>query len=440
MGIPVVVVSSGGLPVTESASGLATPMEIASNGFGIPVTVVNSGGLPVAGVGVGPEAVTSGTLISDFENAALWTAGGTGASKAANTVEKQAGAQSVKLTGSGSSNVHINFDTSFVLNAGDVVTLWYNVDVPTDVTSITVYLSETSGFAKYGYFQGFPSSTDIPGKHVLSFATSDMSDDGTGLTFPITIQRVRIQRGASVASEVSFDSLYINRKLTKPRIILGFDDGLDDHYDFAFPYMAGKNMKGTAYIVSDFIGGAGSMTLSELQALYAAGWDIANHTKTHPHANGMSQGDLETELSTCTTYLTSNGMPRAALHYAAPFGEIPANLTAAMTALGFKTGRHVTGNPIQTALGLYSPYGLPSLVPTSGTTLNQMKAYLDLAIARGCSAHFCFHDFPVTATTGNEVSQANFQAFIDYVATKRDAGLIDVVTISEWFNGVTQAA
>lgn len=51
MGWPVVIVSSGGLPVTEAANGFGAPVDVASNGFGTPVTVVASGGLPVVGSG-----------------------------------------------------------------------------------------------------------------------------------------------------------------------------------------------------------------------------------------------------------------------------------------------------------------------------------------------------------------------------------------------------
>lgn len=49
MGWPVVIVPSGGLPVTEVTAGFGTPVDVASNGFGFAVTVVSSGGLPVVG-------------------------------------------------------------------------------------------------------------------------------------------------------------------------------------------------------------------------------------------------------------------------------------------------------------------------------------------------------------------------------------------------------
>jgi len=48
-GLPIVITPSGGMLVTETPSGPALPVKIATDGFGIAVTLVPSGGLPVIG-------------------------------------------------------------------------------------------------------------------------------------------------------------------------------------------------------------------------------------------------------------------------------------------------------------------------------------------------------------------------------------------------------
>lgn len=53
MGIPVVLVDSGGLPVTEALNGFGSPITVADNGFGLAITIVASGGQPVVGLAVG---------------------------------------------------------------------------------------------------------------------------------------------------------------------------------------------------------------------------------------------------------------------------------------------------------------------------------------------------------------------------------------------------
>jgi hypothetical protein len=101
MAIPCVKVASGGLPVTVGTA-LASPFELASNGFGIPVTVVASGGLPIAdatpggGLGGGSTSyvtwnVSTGTNIT-LSNGNLTAAAATNAAA-------QVRGSSSKLTG-----------------------------------------------------------------------------------------------------------------------------------------------------------------------------------------------------------------------------------------------------------------------------------------------------------------------------------------------------
>jgi hypothetical protein len=72
MGIPVVIVVSGGLPVTVSTSGYGVPMTEAL--FGIPVTQATNG-LPVTGITFGPDVtapiITSASAVSWPENSIL---------------------------------------------------------------------------------------------------------------------------------------------------------------------------------------------------------------------------------------------------------------------------------------------------------------------------------------------------------------------------------
>lgn len=62
MGTPVVVVSSGGLPVTTATNGYGMPIEVAANGYGIPITYVTSSGLPVVQGGGAPSGYTASTF------------------------------------------------------------------------------------------------------------------------------------------------------------------------------------------------------------------------------------------------------------------------------------------------------------------------------------------------------------------------------------------
>lgn len=72
MGWPVVVTTSGGIPVTQSLNGIGTPVDIAANGTGTPVTLVGHGGIPVLGAAIVPV-----NLLQHSETFDQWTASST---------------------------------------------------------------------------------------------------------------------------------------------------------------------------------------------------------------------------------------------------------------------------------------------------------------------------------------------------------------------------
>lgn len=76
MGLPVVIVASGGLPVVVSTSGYGLPMTVSTSGFGIAVTQATSGrGLAVTGITFGPDVtapiITSATAVNNLETTVL---------------------------------------------------------------------------------------------------------------------------------------------------------------------------------------------------------------------------------------------------------------------------------------------------------------------------------------------------------------------------------
>jgi methionine-rich copper-binding protein CopC len=77
MAIPVVIVDSGGLAVTEAENGYGVPMTEADNGFGLAVTFVDegAGGLAVVGISNGARIQLSALTVA--ENAAVGAAVGT---------------------------------------------------------------------------------------------------------------------------------------------------------------------------------------------------------------------------------------------------------------------------------------------------------------------------------------------------------------------------
>jgi peptidoglycan/xylan/chitin deacetylase (PgdA/CDA1 family) len=66
-------------------------------------------------------------------------------------------------------------------------------------------------------------------------------------------------------------------------VILTFDDGYREHYDFVFPRLRDYGMTGTFFIITDPVesGNPRYVTWGQLQEMAAAGMSIEPHTKTH---------------------------------------------------------------------------------------------------------------------------------------------------------------
>ena len=68
-----------------------------------------------------------------------------------------------------------------------------------------------------------------------------------------------------------------------------------------------------------------------------------------------------------------------------------------------------------------------------GTSLSTVTGDVDELLLRGGTYMFYAHDIADTEVNANQWETSKLTGFIDYVAAKRDAGLLDVMTITEWY-------
>lgn len=74
------------------------------------------------------------------------------------------------------------------------------------------------------------------------------------------------------------------RELPEKPVVISFDDGYLDNYENAFPIMQDYGMKGTFFVITEFIdeGREGYMTWDMVKEMSEAGMRIESHSKTHP--------------------------------------------------------------------------------------------------------------------------------------------------------------
>jgi peptidoglycan/xylan/chitin deacetylase (PgdA/CDA1 family) len=136
-------------------------------------------------------------------------------------------------------------------------------------------------------------------------------------------------------------------ELPKRSVILTFDDGYDDAYDFAFPLLQQYGMTGTFFIVTEFVGRPGYLTWEQIKEMDAAGMSIEAHSATHADLSVVGPAELRRQLVEPKRALEEQlGHPVRFLAY--PSGKYNAGTVAATKAAGYLaavTVVHGTSHP-----------------------------------------------------------------------------------------------
>ena len=386
-----------------------------------------------------PNLITNpGTLLSGFDEQGGWSlvsVGGSGGSVTLNTAQVKEGTGSLQLTtGSPATNARTviaqkslgsGVDLSSVGTGATTIRFWVYVhsDPKTVLNTFRLRLSpDASGTGSFA--NQFSWQTDRTAIHtgwnLICLGAADFEKGGNPTwSQPMKWARVEVeaQSSQSQTASVSFDGLRYG-VVAQPAVIISFDDGLVSVHDSAWPIMSARGLTGTAYICSDWVGDPDDdemMTLPQLKQLYAAGWDIANHTMNHEDLNTLTLSQVEHELQGCASYLVANGMPRGAYHVAYPNGSVNATVEQAMSVTGMLTGRLVEWRPLGLPIGV--PYALPgSSQQPSELTLDQVKTRIDKAVGEQATIQFLFHGIGDPKQDPTYYNSADeFTAICDYI-------------------------
>jgi peptidoglycan/xylan/chitin deacetylase (PgdA/CDA1 family) len=138
-------------------------------------------------------------------------------------------------------------------------------------------------------------------------------------------------------------AITLGQPLPNRAVVLTFDDGYRTLMDFAAPAMKLYGYTGTVFVITQLMDENFTqyLTWSQAESLYAAGWKIEPHTKTHPRLAGRDRAyQLYEMLGSVQTVQAHIGT--APRFFAYPFGAWDAltiklakemNLWAAVTEL-----------------------------------------------------------------------------------------------------------
>jgi len=90
---------------------------------------------------------------------------------------------------------------------------------------------------------------------------------------------------------------------TKFAISFSFDDGFESDYTIVAPLFLERNIKGTFFITTGFLGKNNYLKVSQVKKMYKMGIEIGSHSKTHPILTSLNKHKLKEELLDSKKYL-----------------------------------------------------------------------------------------------------------------------------------------
>ena len=327
------------------------------------------------------------------------------------------------------------FSSPIDLSNADYIDLYvYLPDYTTKIFQIDLYTNDSNYFSNNK--TTIPNYVNIPGIYDDSYGwrkiripKSEWSvKAGTPAWNSISKIRVLPTYNAGDVGYVLFAKIE-GVPIPKSLISIDFDDGNDNVFTNAYPVMKANSLTGSAFIITNTVGGAGKMTWANLKTLKDEGWLIGSHTHTHSVMTELSESELNTELQTSQNILASKGHIVSSRFIATPGGDWSELIYNRVKEyyLGARYGNSTIKDIIPNAHPLRFDY----LSVLNTDTVQSLKDKVDDVIAKKYHHSFTFHSILETPSFSSQYSTANFTEFCEYVKTKVDAGLLEIVNMKD---------
>ncbi len=84
--------------------------------------------------------------------------------------------------------------------------------------------------------------------------------------------------------------------MPRKSVVITFDDGYDDNYQYAFPILKKYGFPATIFVVTDVVNDEGYLTTAQLKEMLGQGIEIGGHTRRHAYLPGILGESLVNEI------------------------------------------------------------------------------------------------------------------------------------------------
>lgn len=383
-------------------------------------------------------------ILEDFSNLGSFTEQGTASASAIDASTSPAGIRFSMASGDTANRYITKTNVSFDLSKDQVLgILCYVPRVDISITlGLLAYLGNDASFTT-DRFSSTLGTLIVPGWNNLliecnapaitgqpRFGTLDGSP-----SFASAIQsfRLRIDGYSTAPRDFTLSAMWRGYK-QRGKVLFAFDDGWATGYSAGHAYSVTKGIPLTHYVIASLLNGAQFITTAQLAEMHAAGDDV------QLHGNARWDQDVTRIISDWNGLADLGYECKHAAYPEGHYGYADNSFDAVFEALqsaGINTARTVTVAQNCGYGGLVQPLGLFAVPLNSSTNLATAKLWVDRAIRVGATVIFYAHKID-SAADSLTWTTSDWQALIDYTAIKRDLGLCDCPTISDWYLGLTQ--
>jgi len=250
------------------------------------------------------------------------------------------------------------------------------------------------------------------------------------------IDKIKLVHGIPENTEMYWDDLRWIPTRDKGHVILWFDDTLESHYNKAFETLDKYGLVGACGIRTDIVSQSGKLSVSEMEEMEAAGWDMCNHTHDGLSLAGQSEADQRDQIVSGREWLQDNGFNKADDILVYPrndYDQTTLDVAGELSSMA-GTGRGPNGEYAGTSWHTTAPHAIhraPGDTNVPNISLSEVKTGIDIATEYNLVANLTFHAIQ-SGTTG--ITQSDLDSICAYIDDK--GADLQVTTPSNWRDGL----
>jgi peptidoglycan/xylan/chitin deacetylase (PgdA/CDA1 family) len=129
------------------------------------------------------------------------------------------------------------------------------------------------------------------------------------------------------------------RELPTLPVIISFDDGWENQFEYALPSLEKYHYPATFFVVTNYIGHPGFISWPQLQTLLTDGMRIGSHSRSHPRLNKIKDSTKLWDQIYNSKSILETALETPVEEFAYPYGLYNAKTAAAVKLAGYKAGR-----------------------------------------------------------------------------------------------------